>query len=286
MTRIYLFPGQGSQKVGMGEGLFERFPEQVAIADAELGYSIQELCLRDPGQQLNQTQYTQPALFVVSALTYLARLADTGEQPDAVAGHSLGEYNALFAAGVFDFATGVKLVKRRAELMSQASGGAMAAVIGLSVEQIRAALDGAGLTGIDIANYNSLAQTVISGPEADIVAAQPVIEAAGSKMFVRLAVSAAFHSRYMAAAEKEFACFLEGFEFAEPKVPVYSNVTAAPHQPGEIKGLLARQITHSVRWVETMEALLALPEPEFLELGPGNVLTGLARRIKTELKGR
>ena len=219
--------------MGMGEGLFERFPEQVAIADAELGYSIEELCLRDPNQQLNQTQYTQPALFVVSALTYLARLADTGEQPDAVAGHSLGEYTALFAAGVFDFATGIKLVKQRAHLMSQASGGAMAAVIGLSVGQIRAALENAGVTSIDVANYNSLAQTVISGPEADIVASQAVFEGAGAKMFVRLPVSAAFHSRYMAEAEKEFARFLEGFEFAEPKVPVYSNVTAAPHQRSE-----------------------------------------------------
>lgn len=286
MTRIYLFPGQGSQKVGMGEGLFERFPEQVAIADAELGYSIAELCLRDPNGQLGQTQYTQPALFVVSALSYLAHLADTGELPQYLAGHSLGEYNALFAAGVFDFATGVKLVKQRALLMSRATGGAMAAVIGIGAEQIRTALAAAGLSGIDIANYNSLAQTVISGPESDVAASQAVIEAAGAKMFVRLAVSAAFHSRYMASAEQEFACFLEGFQFAEPRVPVYSNVTAALHQPSEIKSLLARQITHSVRWVETMEALLALPEPDFSELGPGNVLTGLVRRIKTELTGK
>ena len=137
MTRIYLFPGQGSQKVGMGEGLFLRFPAQVAEADAILGYSIAELCLSDPSKQLNLTAFTQPALFVVNALSFLDRLVLTGELPDFVAGHSLGEYNALFAAGVIDFSTGVSVVRERARLMARESGGAMAAVIGLTADQIR-----------------------------------------------------------------------------------------------------------------------------------------------------
>ncbi|HEY0789421.1 MAG TPA: ACP S-malonyltransferase [Chthoniobacterales bacterium] len=281
-TRIYVFPGQGSQKVGMGAELFGRFTELVATADAELGYSIEELCLRDSSSRLNQTQFTQPALFVVNALSYLNHLLETGRLPRFVAGHSLGEYNALFAAGVFDFRTGIRLVQRRAHLMAKASGGGMAAVIGLSVDQIHRACGLAGVTGIDIANLNSPNQVVISGPEPDLAAVQPDLERAGAQLIRRLPVSAAFHSRYMAEAGRVFQGFLEGVTFHEPRIPVISNVTARPYQLAETKEVLARQITHAVRWVESVQWLLLQPEPDFLELGPGNVLTGLIRRIKTE----
>ena len=282
MTRIYFFPGQGSQRVGMGEKLFDRFPAQVAIADAELGYSVSDLCLRDPSNQLNQTLFTQPALFVVNVLSYLNQLFETGKLPRFVAGHSLGEYSALFAAGVFDFQTGVRLVKQRASLMARASGGGMAAVVGLTTDQIRQALASAGINSIDLANLNSRSQSVISGPEKELEASQIILEKAGAQLFKRLPVSAAFHSRYMAEAEYHFGVFLEPFAFAEPRIPVLSNVTARVHDLSQIKRMLAQQITQPVRWTETIQWLLRQPDPEFLELGPGNVLTGLVRRIKME----
>jgi malonyl CoA-acyl carrier protein transacylase len=282
MTRIYLFPGQGSQKVGMGADLFARFPELVAIADAELGYSISELCLKDPFEQLNLTQFTQPALFVVNALSFLNQLVETGKLPLFVAGHSLGEYSALFAAGVFDFLTGLKLVKQRASLMARASRGGMIAVVGLNADQIHRALRDADLSSIDIANFNSPSQTVISGPDQDLDQGQAILEQAGAKLCKRLAVSAAFHSRYMATAGREFEAFLEPFVFCEGRIGVLSNVTAQLHEFSQIKTMLAQQITKPVRWTESISWLLRQPEPEFLEIGPGNVLTGLLRRIKME----
>lgn len=266
----------------MGENLFSRFPAQVAQADEVLGYSVTELCLRDPMKQLDQTRFTQPALFVVNALGYLDRLVQTGELPHYIAGHSLGEYDALFAAGVFDFKTGVRLVQERARLMSRESGGAMAAVVGLSVEQIRRVLTEADLSGIDIANLNSTNQTVISGLEQEVVASQNSLEKAGAQFFKRLPVSAAFHSRYMVRAQQEFATFLQQISLAEPRIPVVSNVTARPHILSELKGKLVSQITHSVRWTECVEWLLQQPGAEFVEIGPGNVLTGLVRRIQME----
>ncbi len=284
MKRVDLFPGQGSQKKGMGGEVFDCFPELVAQADERLGYSIVELCLTDPRQQLNQTRYTQPALFVVSVLTYLHRLTQTGKRPDYVAGHSLGEYGALFAAGVFDFATGVALVERRASLMAEAGGGAMAAIIGLKPQAIRQVLDDQGLGSIDIANFNAPTQTVISGPKADLPTAQTHLENAGATMVVPLPVSAAFHSRYMADARHAYAGFLETITFHEPRLPVLSNVTARPYHASEIRALLARQITEPVRWTECIQWLLSQEEeePEFSEVGPGNVLTGLVRRIRVE----
>lgn len=282
MTRVYLFPGQGSQKVGMGAELFPRFPAQVAEAERELGYSLTELCLRDPAQRLDDTRFTQPALFFVDALTYLARLLDTGELPHVVAGHSLGEYGALFAAGVFDLRTGLRIVNARAALMARASGGGMAAVVGLAPEKIAATLRAAGLAGIDMANFNTAQQTVISGPVAELEASRAPLEAAGAMLWKRLPVSAAFHSRYMAEAERAFAATLRDVEFAAPRLPVLSNVTALPHEPGAIKDLLARQISHPVRWTESVRWLLRQPAPQFTEVGPGNVLTGLVRRIQTE----
>jgi len=283
MARIYLFPGQGSQRPGMGAGLFERFPWEVAQADEILGYRVAELCLGDDGTRLNQTRYTQPALFVVNALHFLARLVDTGQRPAVVAGHSLGEYSALYAAGVVDFATGLRLVRERAELMAAAPEGGMAAVIGLPAERLAAALRAAGLDGLDLANQNSPLQTVIAGPLAELARSEAVLTAAGATLWRRLPVSAAFHSRAMTPAAQAFRAVLARATFAAPRLPVLSNVTARPHEAGECAELLARQIAEPVRWTECVRWLLAQPEPEFSELGPGNVLTGLVRRVRQEV---
>ncbi len=282
MARVYLFPGQGSQKVGMGAELFKEFPQETAIADAILGYSIEELCARDPRQQLNRTNFTQPALFVVNALSYLKKTQTPGNAPDYVAGHSLGEYDALYAAGVFDFATGLKLVQKRGQLMSLATGGGMAAVLGMTVDAIRAVLNERGLSAIDIANLNTPAQTVLSGLEKDIREAQPIFEQAGARKYVPLPVSGAFHSRYMAPARAEFEQFLKGFTFQAPKIPVIANVTAQPYAAADIATNLGKQITSSVRWVESIQGLLALrPDAQFEEVGPGIVLTGMMKQIRT-----
>src|SRR5690606_26574789 len=223
--KAYLFPGQGSQRVGMGEGLFAAFPEITASADSILGLSIEELCLRDPERRLGQTQYTQPALYVVNALTCRRRLEETGERPDFVAGHSLGEYNALECAGAVSFEDGLRLVKKRGELMSAAPKATMAAVIGLTAERVGEILAPNGLGTVDVANLNAAKQIIMSGLEPDIRAAQACFEAQQA-VYVPLNVSGAFHSRYMQPVVAEFADFLGGFSFAEPRLPVVANVDA------------------------------------------------------------
>lgn len=278
----YIFPGQGSQNKGMGNELFAQFPELVQQADAILGYSLQTLCIDDPEEQLNQTQYTQPALYVVNALSYYKKLAEDSCKPTFVAGHSLGEYNALLAAEVFDFQTGLKLVKKRGELMSQANGGAMAAVVGLGITDIRTILSDNDLINVAIANHNSYLQIVISGLRTDIEKAQDLCKQAGARMVVPLKVSGAFHSPYMQAAQEQFATFLADFNFAALQIPVVANCTAQPYHSHDIASNLAQQITHSVRWVESIEYLLAQNEVDFTEIGPGTVLTGLVKRIKNK----
>jgi malonyl CoA-acyl carrier protein transacylase len=281
MTQIHLFPGQGSQKKGMGAGLFELFPAEVRAADHELGYSLAELCLEDPEGKLNQTEFTQPALYAVNALSRLKHINDTGIRPDFVAGHSLGEYNALLAAGAFDFLTGLRLVRRRGALMSQVRGGGMAAVVGLPVDAIRAVLAAPAFAGVDVANFNSPLQVVVSGPADQVAAAAPEFEKAGARIVVPLKVSAAFHSRHMSEASGMFAEFLAGFSFNPLQIPVIANVTARPCEPGRVAQNLARQINSPVLWTDSIRFLLTQPDPQFTEIGPGQVLTGLLRQIKT-----
>ncbi|AVB11363.1 ACP S-malonyltransferase [Bacillus velezensis] len=277
----FVFPGQGSQKIGMGEELFGRYPELTAKADHILGYSIQELC-RD-GERLNQTQFTQPALYVVNALSYLKKTEETGLKPDFTAGHSLGEYNALYASGVFDFEEGLQLVKKRGELMSRAKGGGMAAVIGLTHEQVTDVLRENHLDMIDIANMNTPQQIVISGYKEDIEKAASVFEAVnGVKMVHRLNVSGAFHSRYMLEAKEEFSRFIESFHFKPLSIPVISNVTARPYEQRELKETLTGQITGSVNWTDSIRFLMGRKNMSFEEIGPGKVLTGLIQRITAE----
>lgn len=277
----YMFPGQGSQKVGMGKGLFEEFPELTAKADAVLGYSIAKLCLEDAEGKLGQTQYTQPALYVVDCLTYEKKLKENGGiKPTYVAGHSLGEYAALYAAGSFDFETGLKLVQKRGEIMAKATGGGMAAVIGMTPAHIADLLKAKNLDTIDIANLNTHVQVVLSGKKDDITKAKPIFEEAGCMMYIPLNVSGAFHSRYMTPAKEEFKAYIDQFTINPPQIPVIANLTALPYGPGQEKSNLIDQIDHSVKWTEIIQYMLDKGETEFVEVGPGTVLTGMVTKIK------
>lgn len=279
MTVIAVFPGQGSQSVGMGKDLFDRFPETVAIADHTLGYSIRDLCLHNPNRDLERTEFTQPALYVVNALSFRRYIEDGGAEPDFLAGHSLGEYNALLAAEAFDFETGLRLVQKRGALMGKISGGGMAAVIGMPSLRIREVIAESAATTVDVANFNAISQTVLSGPTADLERLGPAIEAAGGR-FVQINVNTAFHSRYMHPIAAQFAAFLDSHYFAQLIIPVVSNFTALPYRDDEVANNLVKQIDHSVRWVESVQYLLNEPEPEFVECGPGTVLARLIQDIR------
>lgn len=280
----YLFPGQGSQKLGMGADLFPLFPELLEKADRILGYSLVDLCLHDPQEQLNNTAFTQPALYVVNAFSYLKKLDDTqGKKPDYFLGHSLGEYNALWAAGVFDFETGLQLVQKRGQLMSQADNGRMAAVIGLSSQQVTAVLVKNNLQDLSIANFNSYLQQVISGPTTSIHQAKEVFINSGARLYLPLAVNGAFHSSLMEAARMEFTEFLKSFHFANPEIPVIANLKALPYQHDEIQQTLALQMDNPVQWLQSIRYLIRLSVSEFEEVGPGKVLANLMTRINDGL---
>jgi malonyl CoA-acyl carrier protein transacylase len=265
----------------MGAALFSRFADWTADADRILGYSIQELCVDDPRGELGYTGFTQPALFVVNAMTYRARVEDGRPAPDYAAGHSLGEYNALLAAGAFDFSTGLRMVQRRGQLMGRVHGGGMSAVIGLEPARIEAILGGSEAgQRLDVANFNSFEQTVIAGPKEDLSAVQQPLVDAGARAVMPLNVSAPFHSRYMRDAQDEFAGFLGGFEFRAPAFPVIANATGAPYGADAVRDTLARQIGNSVRWLDSMSWLIDRGVTEFEEVGPGKVLAKLIAQIQ------
>lgn len=276
----YLFPGQGSQKKGMGGKLFDEFPEITKQADAILGYSIKDLCLNDKKRQLNQTHFTQPAMYVVNALSYQKKIKEIGKKPDFLAGHSLGEYNALQAAGAFSFEDGLKLVQKRGELMGQIENGAMAAISNLSDKEVQQCIEQNELSNIDIANYNAPTQIVISGLDKDVKSAQSYFDKLGG-VFTLLNTSGAFHSRYMNDAKSLFEAYLQEFSFSDLQIPVISNVDARPYQQDQIKRCLSDQINHSVKWTQAMQYLLEKGEAEFTELGVGAVLTKLIQKIQS-----
>lgn len=276
---VWLFPGQGSQRRGMGGTLFDRYPDLVAVADAQLGYSVPQLCLHDSEGRLRDTAYAQPALFVVGALSSVER-AERDGPPEFLAGHSVGEYAALFAAGSFDFATGVRLVRRRGELMSRARGGGMLAVVGAPADRVAEALAGIGHTDVVVANHNAADQVVLSGPTTALREVGAQLTAQGIGRCVPLNVSAAFHSPYMAEAAREFAGYLAEVELSDPALPVISNVTARPYRPGSVRDLLAAQIAEPVRWAHSLRYLLEQGVAEAVELGPGTVLSGLWRSAR------
>ena len=275
MTKTaWVFPGQGSQAIGMGADLQEVPAAEARFAQAEkiLGWSVLEIC-QSEDDKVSNTLYTQPCLYTIESIL-VDLLRERGQQPDIVAGHSLGEYSALYAAGVFDFESGLQLVKRRAELMSSASDGGMAALIGFNRAQLDEQI--AQTPSAVLANDNSEAQVVISGTPDAIDAILANVKA---KRAVKLNVSGAFHSPLMADAAAEFSKVLETINFQTAQVPVLSNVDpTASTDAAVLKDRLTRQMTGSVRW---REISLALPEAgveKAIEVGPGKVLTGLLKR--------
>lgn len=270
----WIFPGQGSQSIGMGVDLagLPLAQERLTQAEQVLGWSVLDL-VQQTDDKVSNTLYTQPCLYVIESIL-VDLLRDQGQQPQAVAGHSLGEYVALYAAGGFDFATGLTLVKRRAELMAQASDGMMAALIGFDRDELMAKLD--ATDGVVLANDNNPGQVVISGTPAAVTT---VMEAVKSKRAVKLNVSGAFHSPLMATAAAAFQADLNPVPFQTARVPVLSNVDPTPATDGNIlKQRLVQQMTGSVRWREISLALPAQGIDTVVEVGPGNVLAGLVKR--------
>lgn len=283
MTKtVYMFAGQGSQTRGMGRELFDAYPDWVEEADRILGYSIRELCLEDPLARLNQTQYTQPALYTMNALAWRKAVEGQGRRPDIVLGHSLGEYNALLAAGAFDFATGLRLVQQRGEFMGRATRGAMTAVVGLDLATIDSVFARADLDAVDIANVNSPSQVVLSGDPQQLERAGRYMKEAGASMVMPLKVSAAFHSRLMAPLAREFAAVLRTVAFRPLTCRVIANCTAQPYDDGSVRALLAAQFDHSVLWLDSIRNVILDGDAEFVEIGAGKVLTRLVQQIRAD----
>lgn len=273
--RAWLFAGQGSQRRGMGLDLIGRHPDLVRCAEDVLGYCLTELCSQDPQGRLGRTLYAQPALFVVTALQAV-ELREAEPEPDWLAGHSLGELTALFAAGSFDFETGVRLVHRRGELMDAAKGGGMLAVVDLGPDDLTGLLADAGADDVDLANINSSRQLVLSGPVGSLEVAAARIRRSGRGRCTPLRVSAAFHSRYMRQAAAAFEQELAGYVLRPPRLPVVANVTGRPYAAEQpVSALLARQIDSPVRWRQSMRWLVRHGVRQVTEVGPGTVLTGL-----------
>ncbi|MGD9365214.1 MAG: ACP S-malonyltransferase [Desulfobacteraceae bacterium] len=281
----FLFPGQGSQKVGMGQDLvrdFDGAKEIFEAADQVTGLPISKLCFEGPMEELTETINLQPAVTAVN-LAFLAVIQQKGIQPAVCAGHSLGEYSALSAAGVVSVADCLKLVFKRGELMHREATqnqGAMSAIVGLNIEQVGKIVEEASQSGIvAVANHNSAEQIVITGQPDAVSLAGELASAQGAKA-IALKVSGAWHSPLISGAEADFQAFLDGIAFHAPQCPVLHNVTAdTESDPDQIRALMARQLCSPVRWYDSIMKLVADEVSAFVEIGPGRVLTGLLRKI-------
>lgn len=287
--RAFLFPGQGSQYVGMAKDLFEKSveaKEMIKTADDILGINLSYIMFNGPEEELKQTEYTQPSIFLHSVI--LASIIRTVDA-QAAAGHSLGEYSAYVAAGAIQFHEAIKLVRARGVAMQESGNqnkGIMAAVIGLESEKVENLCAEASSSGVvQCANFNSPGQIVISGSLDGVRKAMELCKNEGAKMVKELVVSAAFHSPLMESAKEKLNVELKSTNFYEPKFPVYTNVTAKPVAGiSEIKNKLYEQITAPVRWDKTIENMIDDGVDEFIEIGPGNVLQGLLKRINPDVK--
>lgn len=283
MKRAIAFPGQGSQAVGMGKDFAEAIPECKALFDQAneiLGYDLEKICFEGPQEELNKSNNAQLGIFVASAAAFRAlEIRQPDLEYDLLAGHSLGEWTALYVSGAVGFEDTIRILRARGEAMQAAceeNPGAMLAVMGVDGDTL---VKVAAEAGCYVANFNSLAQTVLSGTAGSIDKAEALVQEAGAKRTVRLPVAGAFHSPLMQPAADKMAEFLAGVELAEPKLPVLSNVTAEVHESSVICENMVKQITSSVRWVALIQKLVAEGIEEIVECGPGKVLAGLIKRI-------
>jgi [acyl-carrier-protein] S-malonyltransferase len=286
MSKIaFIFPGQGSQYVGMGRDIFDNYPEARLIfeeADKTLGRSISELCFEGPEERLKDTRNSQPCILATSVAVFKVLSAE-GIKADFVAGHSLGEYSALVAAGAISFSQAIRLIHRRAQLMAEADPmqqGTMAAVMGLERESLEDCLKSVNQeqTGpVEAANFNSPGQVVVSGAKDGIAKLQALVTAKGGR-FIPLSVSGAFHSSFMKKAADTFQNDLQQVSWQEPTIPIVANVSARPVNAVELAGSLQRQLYSPVQWEDTLNFLNSEGVQIFVEVGPGKVLAGLVKR--------
>ena len=290
MTKIaFLFPGQGAQTVGMGKDIYENYESARRVFDTAnkiLGKSVSEMCFEGPEEDLKQTINTQPCIVTASIAILEALRSELNIKPDFTAGHSLGEYCAMYTAGVMDLDTTLKLIQNRANLMSEAKGGSMAAILNAGEDVLKAGLEEGSKVGyVDVANYNSPVQVVITGDEAAVKTAGDYILANGARRVVPLPVSGAFHSKFMQEAGAIFKEIVEDADLNDTSIPVITNVDAIPTVSAEdFRAKMPKQIYSSVHWTQTIQKMVEEGVNIFIEIGPGKILAGLNKKITPDSK--